>query len=404
MFLYPHLKLITTMNPNKKITAIALITVVVLSFVGSASAKRILFYEVGTRKEVTIQDGYKKLAEELRLRGFDVATMTKGELSKETLKNYDILVMQDLRNTLKTDEISAILWFVVQEGNGLFVNGGDPAKANQVTIPFGITVDEGTLIDNTNPIPGNQKNSNFIVSRFEPPDEMRVIKQGVSSIGFYEGNGLFLSGNAIAVATGDTDTYSDTGSFSAGSKPPIGAGVVFGNGLVFVLTDADIFRDTNIGSFSNKNFGINIIEWLGISKEQPFMGNKTEKELYVMVGELKLENTRLNAEVERLEGEKKALIQANLDLTTDLGNANNEIEKIKTERVGPFTKTNWATIILGACILIAAVIISKRKKPEAGEEEMPLGELGELGYELGGEDESKKDLGTKDLEALGLDK
>jgi hypothetical protein len=128
----------------------SLVTVllVVYLLVGGVSAKRILFYEVGTSKDYTIESGYSKFADELRKK-YEVASIEKGEMTKEKLESYDILVVQEIGKQLSTSEISSIIWFVLQKGRGLMINGGGGGKANQLTIPFGVTIDTGFLNSTT---------------------------------------------------------------------------------------------------------------------------------------------------------------------------------------------------------------------------------------------------------------
>lgn len=363
------------MNKN---TLFALVLVCVLVFSTGVSAKRILFYEVGTGKDYQIEDGYSKFKQELQSRGHDVASITQaGTLTKEKLESYDVLVIQDLKKQFDIEDISSILWFVMQKGSGLFINGGESTAANKLTIPFGTTMDSAILKDITSPIPGDKNQYDFLISQFPPEDEFRVVRQGVNKIGFYQGSGLHLSANAHCIASGDGDTFSETGSFAAGSKPCIASAALFGNGLVFILTDPDILGNKNIDSYDNKALGLNIIDWLSMSRELPpqaDMGNIT-----VIIGSLNLENKRLQAQVEQLTKEKSFLERTLNDLNTQLSDATAKIMQMEGERIGPLTKTNWILLILGFCVLGAAFFLSKR-----GEKKPPVDEA-ELGYELGAE-------------------
>jgi len=351
------------------------------------SAKRILFYEVGTAGEYTIEQGYSQFKKELQARGHDVASITQpGSLTKDKLESYDVLVIQDLRMQFTIEDISAILWFVMQNGKGVFINGGDPSAANKLTIPFGTTMDSANLKDITNPIPETTDGYSFIITQFPSEDEFRVIRQAVTKIGFYKGSGLFLSGNSHCIATGDSDTFSDTGSFASGSKPCVASAALFGNGLVFVLSDPDLLTDKNMGSYDNKLFGTNIIDWLSMNRELPAAGNTTQ-EISVIINSLNLENKRLNARVEQLTKEKSYLEGSVSDLSSQLSESLAEIAEIEGARIGPLTKTNWVIIIFGFCILGAAFVLSKRKEAKQSLEG------GELGYELGEELGDLGDLG-----------
>jgi FtsZ-binding cell division protein ZapB len=347
-----------------------------LMLANTVTARRVLFYEVGTNDQYKIDNGYSDFAQTLRNKGYTVASITRGELKKETLGNYDILVVQELGKSLSTEEISSIIWFVLQQGKGLFINGGGGGKANQLSIPFGVTVDSGVLIDTEDQI-GDDRYT-FTVNRFDEHPELKTMQIAVTKVGFYRGNGFLLSGNTKCVLRGDDDTYSDTGSFPTGSKPCVAAASLFGNGLVFVYSDVDTLSNKNLNSYNNKNFGLNILDWLSIPTIiQP--ENQTIQGLQVLIGELKLENAKLDADVKRLTIEKDTLEQQKNQLTEQLAEATQEIYELKSQMIGPFTKSNWALIILGFCIIIAAVVYSKKKAPPKPVEEDVLSELG---YEL----------------------
>jgi len=373
------------MNKNK---LVSVLMVFILLFSATASAKKILFYEVGTSSTYTIESGYSSFKEELQARGHDVASITQaGTLTKDKLENYDVLVIQNLQRQFEIEDISAILWFVMQKGSGLFINGGEPNSANALTIPFGTTMDTANLKDITSPIPSDSQDYDFIISTFPPEDELRILRQGVNRVGFYKGNGLYLSGNARCIATGDSDTFSDTGSFAAGSKPCVASAALFGNGLVFTLSDSDMLSNDRIKDFDNKQFGLNIVDWISMSRELPQPGN-TSQEISVIIGSLNLENKRLQAQVDQMTKEKSYLERSVSDLTGQLADATTRIGEMESERIGPLTKTNWILLVVGFCVLGGAFFLSKRKEKKV---EVDTTELGyELGEELG-------DLGGGDL-------
>jgi len=351
------------------------------------TAKRILFYEVDTAKEYTIEVGYSQFKKELQSRGHDVASITQaGSLTKDKLESYDVLVIQDLKRQLTIEDISAILWFVMQKGSGLFINGGESSAANKLTIPFGTTMDNANLKDITNPIPDTIDGFSFIITQFPPEDEYRVLRQSVNKIGFYKGGGLFLSANSHCIATGDSDTFSDTGSFASGSKPCVASAALFGNGLVFVLSDPDLLSDKYMANYDNKLFGLNIMDWLSMNRQLPAAGNTTQ-EISVVIASLNLENQRLNAQVDQLSKEKSFLENSIYEISTQLTDATAKIADMEGARIGPLTKTNWVVIIFGFCILGAAFLLSKKREAKQPPE------AGELGYELGEELGDLGDLG-----------
>jgi len=355
---------------------------------------RILFYEVGTSDKFKIERDYSEFAQVLRDRGHTVASITRGELSKDALQNYDILVIQELGKPLSTEEISSIIWFVLQKGKGLMINGAGEGNANQISIPFGVTVDTGVLIDTEDQI--GEDRTNFVVDRFEDHPELRTVKAGVLKVGFYGGRGLFISGNTKCVLTGDSDTYSDTGSFPTGSRPCVAAASLFGNGLVFAISDVESLSNENIQMYNNQNFGLNVIDWLSIPSISTG-DNQTIQGLQVLIGELKLENAKLKSDIERLTIEKATLETLKQQLEQQIAHATQEIFDLKSEMIGPFTKSNWALIFLGFCLIISAVIFSKKKDP--GSKPMEEDVLSELGYEL--DDSSKSDDSDESSDDLG---
>ena len=376
-----------------------IITVILLSANASATGK-ILFYEVGAPGEYTIEGGYSKFAEELKNKGYEVASITRGDLTKSALEPYSILVLPGLGKSLSTDEISAIIEFV-QKGRGLYLDGGG-TTANQLTPLFGVTLDSGMLIDTTDQIPNMNDRNSFTLDRFNDQEGMSTLRYGVTKIGFYRGSGFKItSDKAKIIAQGNSDTYSDTGSFAPGSYPPIAVASLYSDGLVFITDDADPLTNKYLNDYNNKRFGLNIIEWLGLAGSGA-VGNSTQ-ELQMIVAELKLDRARLDLQVKQLTEEKNALMQQNSMLSGQVTDAQQQLADLQSGMIGPFNRMNWAIIVLGVCIFLAAIILSKRKgvattaKTTVRDEEI----LSELGYELesGGREKPQPKLNEKDLES-----
>ncbi|MFH1721990.1 MAG: hypothetical protein ABH950_05235 [Candidatus Altiarchaeota archaeon] len=368
------------MDKSVIIRWIAILTLVALVLVPTASAqsKRVLFYQIGTVGGMTIEGEYSDYAEELRNRGYTVASLTKGKLDKNTLEGYDILIVQNIQKSLDSEEISAILTFVLNEGKGVYINGVS-SKSNQLTLPFGVAVDEGKLIDTTDPLPQEKKNSYFVINRFDDDDTTKTLRQGVQKLGFYEGNGLKISGEGKCIAMGDEDTYSDTGSFRVGDAPCIATATRVGKGLIFITADVDMLSNKYMADFSNKNFGLNIMEWLQIRINESI----EISDLPIILAECKLQMTRLGQETSKLEQEKGSLLTNVNSLTSRVSELQTDYDECQGGKLGPFTPTNWAIIIAAVLILLAAIIYTRRKaalaKGQGGEAE----ELeGDLGYEF----------------------
>src|SRR5512137_1147451 len=129
------------MNQKSVLFAITVFFLLLASQVAYAQTTKILFYEsskVGAKYK--IGTGYSALKTALEAKGYSVSRY-EGALSREVLSNYnpDVLVIAELGKSLDADELAAVFEFVMQDGKGLFISGGTPA-ANQITIPFGMTI------------------------------------------------------------------------------------------------------------------------------------------------------------------------------------------------------------------------------------------------------------------------
>ena len=361
------------------------VTLLVLSIlVSSVSASKILFYEIGS-VNYGIEKEYSKFAEELRKKNYEVASIERGELTKDKLESYDILIVQDLNKQLTNEEISSIIWFVLQKGRGLFINGGGGGRANQLTIPFGATVDAGTLIDTSDQIPAMNSRNIFTIDRFLEDQNTKALRNGVSKIGFYDDSGLILSGNSNCIASGNSDTYSDTGSFAAGSMPCIAAASLFGGGLVITVSNVDILSNKHLNEYNNKNFGFNIIDWLDLANQDISVENNTNV-LHLRIKEMRLENLKIKHDLNRTVEEKRSAMRQLSSVSLELASAKNQVKDLEDSYLGPFTQSSWALILLGVSVLGAGIVISKRK----GGDDVKVEDediLNELGYELDGKDE-----------------
>lgn len=378
------------MNASKR-SVFAVLLVLVLLSPQVLAIKKVIFYEIGTPGAYSKDGGYSVLSKQIRDEGYEISSISKGSLTRESLQTYDILVITP-SNQLKIEEISSILWFITTKGGGVLIIGSSPASANQLMIPFGMTMDDGVLVDSTDTIPSMDA-TNFVIDRFGETETTRIIRKGVTKLGYYRGNGMFLSGNAECIAMGDSDTYSDTQSFQTGSTPCITAATLFGRGLVFGISDADMITDTNINNYDNKQFAQNIIDWLSITVP-PQEGNFTYEECQVMIGQLKLEKLRIEQERDGVVEEKSRLERDKSSLESQVFALSAELDELKNGKIGPFNRTQWAIVGAGLFFLIAALIFAKRGGgPKKKEDDI----LGELGYEF--EEEAEQKLaGEADIE------
>jgi len=396
----------------KKVLLTILTSILIITASGICAAEtRILFYETGkVSKSYKIETGYSKFKEALEDKGYSVSRI-EIPLSREALRSHDpdVLIIASLSSSLDASELAAIFEFVMQDGKGLFISGGTPS-ANQIMIPFGMTIDTGTLEDESSPIWDSSSGAevtdktNFVIHTIERQDpSIRLLVQGVNQLAFFGGNGISISGDAKLVVTGDWDTYSPKSpTFPKGSKPPVASAALVGNGLVFLLSDADMLADDKIDTskyrYDNLRFGTNIIDWLRASKERPPESVEID-ELRIIVGQSMVDIDNLNRtkiELEKtIQGKDKKigeLTQENFD--------KDEAIKALQSQADPLLHINyttWAIFLLVIAVIALAVIMSKRaKKPGTKEEE-----VGGFGYEFEeGEAETGFETGTEGFEDL----
>jgi hypothetical protein len=382
------------MNQKSVLFAITVFFLLLASQVAYAQTTKVLFYEsskVGTKYKIST--GYSNLKTALEGKGYSVSRY-EGALSREVLNNYnpDVLVIAELGKPLDADELAAVFEFVMQDGKGLFICGGTQS-ANQITIPFGMTIDpEGLLEDENSPIMSGatplKDKIFFVVSSVERQEpSLMLLIQGVSSIGFFGGNGISISGDAKAVATGDWDTYSPkSATFPKGSKPPVAAAAVVGKGMVFLLSDADVLSndrlDTAKYKYDNLRFGTNIFDWLRSSTLKP-TDIKEVSELQVMVGQKMVEIDNLNKTIRDQKGKIDTLQSSVAQRDVSISTLSAENKALKDQSFMGINYTTWGILLLVIVIGALALVMSKKTKKAKGKEE-PVGGFG-YEFEGGGE-------------------
>jgi hypothetical protein len=402
------------MKQKSVLFAITVFFLLLASQVAYAQTAKVLFYEsskVGAKYK--IGTGYSNLKVALEGKGYSVSRY-EGLLTREVLSNYnpDVLVIAELGKSLDADELAAVFEFVMQDGKGLFISGGTPA-ANQITIPFGMTIDaEGLLEDENSPIISGaaplKDKTFFVISSVEKQDPaLRLLVQGISSIGFFGGNGISLSGDAKAVATGDWDTYSPKSpTFPKGSKPPIAAASVVGKGMVFLLSDSDVLSnermDTAKYKFDNLRFGTNVFDWLRSSSLKP--GDSIElEELRTMIGQTMVEMDNLNKTITGQKNTIASLQSAVAQRDLSIMAISDENAALKSQSLMGVNYTTWGIIVLAIAIGALALMMSKKTKTAKGKE----GGVSGFGYEFEGGGEAASGLtsqaGNFD-EMMGTDK
>ncbi|RJP24057.1 MAG: hypothetical protein C4520_05030 [Candidatus Abyssobacteria bacterium SURF_5] len=224
---------------------------------GFAQPAKVLFFEAALSPADMIVSaeptGYSKLVELLKSEGMLVASMSTGEITREKLKPYEIAVLHcSPERPLQNREVSALVWFVAQEGGSLFVHGGDSRIVNPLIEIFGISMDGSNLIDPSSSMEDDASGRRLILTNFSGASGFET--EGVGSIGFYGGSPLVLSQDASAILLGDEDSYSEDGFYSIGSFPPVGAVAYLGPGLVLVKSDRAMLNNEHFEEYENSKW------------------------------------------------------------------------------------------------------------------------------------------------------
>ena len=291
-----------------------------------AIKQKVLFYETQAGG-YSIDSGYSYFANELKDGRYEVRS-TKEEITQDLLKDYDVLVMQNLGGKLSDDEIATVMyWFVGEQGKGLFISGGEPAGVNPLSLIAGIQMDSGTLVDETQLVPGANNNQYFTIHEFYTQIMARTTISSVYKLGFYGGHGLQVFGdNSVVIAGGDDDTYYLGKIVTIGSRPSVAAAAVIGNGPVFVTSDVDILANSYVNGdaygnkYDNMRFGENIIDWLSTGASPIEKDNVT---LTIMLAKqealsLEIENEKLEDDIKDKTDQIDALIGENSRLSEEL--------------------------------------------------------------------------------------
>jgi len=382
------------MNSSKQLLISISILLISMSIIASAG-NRVFFYE--DKVSHTVDSGYSKFREELEKEGYNILR-AKVPLSKTVIEDYDpdVIIMPGLNGQLEAKELDALAKFIIQDGGGLFIVGGDQYAHQLLT--FGIVVDDVELEDSTDPIvdagtrqPGTNKGEFVVKAPFSRDDSsIKTILYRVYEIGFFGGKGIYVSGDvAKPILTGDWDTSTSTGSFPPGSKPIVAIASRVGKGLIFFISDDQVLDDAHLDTakykYDNLQLGMNLVGWLSIPSEFP--ENVSIEDLRLMVGELKVERDRLNETLTETQGEKDTLVAQNKGLLLQMDEVEKEIEGIKNANFLEQWSVTYSTIVVLVIliILIGAQRALMRRSRRAPKEE----DLGELGYEF---EEEPEDL------------
>ncbi|MEA1925417.1 MAG: hypothetical protein U9M95_06055 [Candidatus Altiarchaeota archaeon] len=399
------------MSWNKK-TNVAILVIMVLFGSLTASAveqKRILFYEKNSAKGYTIETDYSTFKDALEGRGYVVESLGI-ELSRDVLqtRDPDVLVIAALSSQLSSTELAAIFEFVMQKNRGLFILGGSASKkgispANQITIPFGMTLDSAILQDERNPVVGGTKitEKDFVVNTFNPDSDPTIglAIQGVREIAFFEGSGIDVpksdqNSNVKTVAICGRNAYSpESQIFQKGSRPPIAAAGIVGEGLVFVLSDEDMLTndhlDTTKYKYDNLRFGTNIVDWLRTTKIASNVSADIDQ-LIISIGSCITLKERINDTLQETTQRLDKTIAEKTALAQEYEQTTMELNELK-EQADPILHINymyWAIAVVAIAVILLSVVVAgrKTKKAPSDEKEEVFGYEFEEGF--GEEDDS----------------
>lgn len=337
--------------------------------------EKVLFFEAGLATADTIfseeATGYSKLSAALRAEGMLVASMSSGVINREFLAPYDIVVLHPSpERPLEEREISALVWFVAQQGGALFVHGGPPKVVNPLTEVFGISMDTGKLIDTSSALSAGADGHMFVLSRF--PQGADFGFSDVDEIGFYGGPPLVLSEDALAIVTGDKDCYSSNGRYSIGSFPPVAAIAYMGRGVTLVKSDRAMANNANIGALQNEDWAKSVFRQLASARQtvsqrtQSLYGLRSratnlEQTLKVTTEQLAKYEQDLEASYKRnkeLQAKNEGLEAENTDLREQLRKARAERDQVK-ETLAQYRSPETLKIIAiaGGIVLLVIFVI-----------------------------------------------
>lgn len=311
---------------NRTVFVAVACIVMLASADASAEAKRLMFFEAALAPADTIfstePSGYSKLADMLSNDGTLVASMSSGEITRQKLLPYEVVVLHPSpERPLREGEISALVWFVVQKGGALFVHGGAARIVNPLTEIFGISIDSSSLVDTSSATEDSAAGRTFVLSRF--PRRSGFGLDNVQSISFQGGAPLVLSQDAVAIVTGDDDCYSDNGLYSIGSYPPVAAVAYLGRGVVLVKSDRAMLNNANIETYQNMEWAKAVFERLASARDTEAERDQSLFGLRSRVTELEQLLRESGEKLKKYEGD----MSANYERLRDLEEESQRLEK-----------------------------------------------------------------------------
>ncbi|RJP75438.1 MAG: hypothetical protein C4532_00410 [Candidatus Abyssobacteria bacterium SURF_17] len=314
--------------------------------------------------------GYSKLVDMLRQEGLLVASMSSGEITQHKLTPYDIVALHPSpERPLSENEISALVWFVVQKGGALFIHGGTARIINPLAEIFGISMDESALIDVTSNLEEAALGRSFILSRFHNLPALKFDE--IQRISFHGGAPLVLSQDAAAIVTGDDDCYSDNGLYSIGSLPPVAAVAYVGRGLILVKSDRTMLDNKNIEAYQNMQWAKAVFQQLASAPETAPERDRSllslrsqlsslEQQLSSSTEKLKKYESDLTASYERaksLQAELQSTQEQKETLAAQLQSVQSEKNKLSTTLAKYRSPETLKTIGIAAAVVALVLFL-----------------------------------------------
>jgi hypothetical protein len=237
----------------------------------------VIMFDEGHEAWPDVAGSWARFATALTADGHTVKPAFTGPLTVAALQGVDILVIGTSWGAYTAAEIQTIEQFV-NLGGKLFLTGlgwswVDPAKArtidnypmNQIAAPFGIKFLASSICDPSN-FDKDDCQPHFTVTGSHPiTTGASLFGGGITPCAL-----LALKPSVEAIVRGDSDSHDSSGTYKAGSNPPIvlysphGAGKVVALAHEGYLTTDDNDGDgtPNIDEHDNRRLGRNIIQFL----------------------------------------------------------------------------------------------------------------------------------------------
>ena len=369
----------------KKTTfALTLFATILLCGNGFAQPVKVLFFEAALSPTDMIfsaePTGFSELVETLRAESMLIASMSAGEITREKLRPYQIVALHcSPERPLHNKEISALVWFVAQEGGALFIHGGDPKIVNPLIQIFGISMDSSNLIDSSSAMQDDLTGQTFRLTNFANNGALSI--EGVETIGFYGGPPLVLTEDAAAIVQGDEDCYSQDGFYSIGSLPPVAAVAYLGPGVVLAKSDRAMLTNANLEQYQNKEWARSAFVKLaaaqktGVQRNQSILGLRSrvknlEENLQQSdekTGKIETDLTVSYDRIKNLQAELQEAKQSNAELTAQVNTMQADLEGAK-KSLATYESNDvrkMAAIIAGAVLLLTfavGFVVGRRRK------------------------------------------